>query len=334
MMASGRETAATGASWQPTASRQILKSRAQQLGWVRGFFAQRGVLEVETPVLGQCGVTDVNIDSIAASPMAVAGQHGGRGWLQSSPEYHMKRLLAAGSGSIYQVSQVFRDGERGRRHNPEFSLLEWYRPGFDDQQLMAEVAELVCGWLDLPQPHRIGYRQLLRDHAGIDPFEASITDLRKACRPLVGDGDLLESLDRDGCLNLLMSFRVEPALGFDRPVFVTRYPASQAALARVSREDGHAVAHRFELYVRGIELCNGYWELTDPQEQRRRFHDDNARRRGLGKTEMPVDERFLAALESGLPDCAGVALGLDRLLMLKCGADEISEVLAFPAERS
>ena len=324
----------TGRSWQPTASRRVLESRAQQLNWVRGFFAQRGVLEVETPVLGQCGVTDVNIDSIAASTMPVAGQQGGQGWLQTSPEYHMKRLLAAGSGSIYQVSRVFRDGERGRRHNPEFSLLEWYRPGFDDRQLMCEVAELVCGWLDLPQPKRISYRRLLQDHAGIDPFEASAADLREACRALVGDGDLPASLDRDGCLDLLMSFRVEPVLGFERPVFVTGYPASQAALARISREDGHSVAHRFELYVQGVELCNGYWELTKPREQRRRFHDDNVRRRRLDKPEMPVDERFLASLESGLPDCAGVALGLDRLLMLRCGADDISEVLAFPAEYS
>ncbi|MFC4258285.1 EF-P lysine aminoacylase EpmA [Marinobacter lacisalsi] len=333
-MGSGRQTSPTAPCWQPSASRQILEGRAQQLSWVRGFFASRGVLEVETPVLGQCGVTDLNIDSIAASPMAVAGQQTGRGWLQTSPEYHMKRLLAAGSGSIYQVSHVFRDGERGRRHNPEFSLLEWYRPGLDDEQLMSEVAELVCGWLDLPEPDRIGYRQLLQDYAGIDPFTASTRDLRDACHPLVGSEDLLAELDRDGCLDLLMSLRVEPALGFDRPVFVTSYPASQAALARLSEDDGHPVAHRFELYVRGIELCNGYWELTDPQEQRRRFHDDNDRRRSQGKPEMPVDERFLAALESGLPECAGVALGLDRLLMLKSGVDDISEVLTFPAERS
>ncbi|WP_328185741.1 EF-P lysine aminoacylase EpmA [Marinobacter sp. OP 3.4] len=333
-MASGRETSPAEASWRPTASRGILESRAQQLRWVRGFFADRGVLEVETPVLGRHGVTDVNIDSVAASPTVVAGQYPGRGWLQTSPEYHMKRLLAAGSGSIYQVSHVFRDGERGRRHNPEFSLLEWYRPGFDDEALMSEVTALVCGWLDLPEPDRCGYRHLLLDHAGIDPFEASLADLRDACRPLVGESSLLAELDRDGCLDLLMSFRVEPLLGFDRPVFVTRYPASQAALARISVEDGHPVAHRFELYVRGIELCNGYWELTDPEEQRRRFQQDNARRRSLGKPEMPEDEAFLAALEAGLPDCAGVALGLDRLLMLKCGASDISEVLAFPAERA
>lgn len=333
MTGSDRDTALETASWQPTASRKVLESRAQQLSWVRGFFAQRDVLEVETPVLGQSGVTDVNIDSIAAMPTPVAGQQADRGWLQTSPEYHMKRLLAAGSGSIYQVSRVFRDGERGSRHNPEFSLLEWYRPGFDDEQLMSEVAELVCGWLGLPEPERLNYRQLLRDHAGIDPFGADLNELKVACRS-VADDVLLDGLDRDGCLDLLMSCVVEPALGHDLPVFVTRYPASQAALARVSVEEGHEVAHRFELYVKGVELCNGYWELTDPQEQRGRFHDDNVRRRNQGKPEMPVDERFLDALDAGLPDCAGVALGLDRLLMLRCGVSDISEVLAFPAERS
>lgn len=333
-MASARDKSPAGYTWQPTASLRALESRAQQLRWVRGFFAERGIMEVETPVLGQCGITDVNIDSVPAQPTAVAGQVAGGGWLQTSPEYHMKRLLAAGSGSIYQVSRVFRDGERGRRHNPEFSLLEWYRPRFDDQALMTEVAELVCGWLDLPEPDRISYRCLLTEQGGVDPFTASTDELKEACRPLVGEGDLLADLDRDGCLDLLMSLQIEPSLGFERPVFVTRYPASQAALARISVDDGHRVAHRFELYVRGIELCNGYWELTEAQEQRERFRQDNARRRRQGKPEMPVDERFLAGLEAGLPDCSGVALGLDRLLMLKCGASDISEVLAFPAERA
>lgn len=320
--------------WRPTATRQVLENRARQLDWVRGFFAKRGVLEVETPVLGQCGVTDVNIDSIAASPRPVAGWASPTGWLQTSPEYHMKRLLAAGSGSIYQVSRVFRDGERGRRHNPEFSLLEWYRPGWNDGQLMDEVAALVCGWLGLPEPERIPYRRLVQEHAGLDPMTADLSRLREACYSLTGDTEMADQLDRDSCLDLIMGFRVEPALGNERPVFVTHYPASQAALARVSEEDGHPVAHRFELYVQGIELCNGYWELTDAGEQRRRFEADNVRRRELGKPEMPVDGRLLAALESGMPECAGVALGLDRLLMLKCGAADISEVLAFPAERS
>ncbi|SFR52625.1 lysyl-tRNA synthetase, class 2 [Marinobacter daqiaonensis] len=319
-------------SWCPTATREMLESRARQSGWVRGFFADRGVLEVETPVLGQCGVTDVNIDSVQARALPVADQAVGSGWLQTSPEYHMKRLLASGSGSIFQVSRVFRNGERGARHNPEFSLLEWYRPGFDDRQLMAEVAELVCGWLGAPPPETLSYRDAMLRHAGVDPFTVSLSALRSTCLGIVGDEATAEGLSRDECLDLLMGVRVEPELGHRSPVFICHYPASQAALARTTLVDGHEVAHRFELYVKGVELCNGFWELTDPSEQRRRFEQDNARRLALGKPEMPVDERFLAALAAGLPDCSGVALGLDRLLMLKQGADDIRQVLAFPAE--
>lgn len=236
------------------------ESRAQLLAFVRGFFAQRGVLEVETPVLGRCGVTDVHLDSI---PAGVSAPGFSGGWLQTSPEYHMKRLLAAGSGPIYQVARVFRNGEVGRRHNPEFSMLEWYRPGFDDRQLMAEVADLVVGWLSCERPETLSYRAVMQRWAGLDPFEASEAELRARCREWMDDPQLA-GLDRDGCLDLLMSFAVEPHLGRERPVFVTAYPASQASLARVSEDArGHRVAHRFELYVQGLELCNGYWELTD-----------------------------------------------------------------------
>ncbi|WP_372996250.1 EF-P lysine aminoacylase EpmA [Marinobacter sp.] len=316
--------------WQPAASQAALKSRAQQLAYVRGFFAQRGVLEVETPVLGRCGVTDVNLDGIYAQ--VTAGARTG-GWLQTSPEYHMKRLLAAGSGSVYQVSRVFRNGERGRRHNPEFSMLEWYRTGFDDLALMAEVSDLVCGWLGCDRPAIIGYREAVQQWAGIDPFSATNHELMRRCEQWL-EPEQLADLGRDGCLDLLMSFAVEPNLGGERPVFITGYPASQASLARVSRSGGYETAHRFELYVDGLELCNGYWELTDPREQRRRFEADNELRKRSGKPEMALDEWFLAALDTGLPECSGVALGLDRLLMLKLGVQDISQVLAFPFERA
>jgi lysyl-tRNA synthetase class 2 len=317
--------------WRPAAAREVLESRAQLLAFVRGFFAQRGVLEVETPVLGRCGVTDVHLDSI---PAGVSAPGFSGGWLQTSPEYHMKRLLAAGSGPIYQVARVFRNGEVGRRHNPEFSMLEWYRPGFDDRQLMAEVADLVVGWLSCERPETLSYRAVMQRWAGLDPFEASEAELRARCREWMDDPQLA-GLDRDGCLDLLMSFAVEPHLGRERPVFVTAYPASQASLARVSEDArGHRVAHRFELYVQGLELCNGYWELTDPVEQRRRFEADNRLRRVAGKPDMALDEAFLAALAAGLPDCAGVALGLDRLLMLRLGCGDIREVLAFPFDRA
>ncbi len=316
--------------WQPSASQAALKSRAQQLAFVRGFFDARGVLEVETPVLGRYGVTDPNLDSIPAQ----ASAFGYRGsWLQTSPEYHMKRLLAAGYGSVYQVSKVFRNGERGRRHNPEFSMLEWYRLGFDDAALMDEVSDLVCGWLGCERPGILSYRDALRTWAQVDPFADDDRTLMRRCEQWM-EPEQLAGLGRDGCLDLLMSFAVEPNLGRDRPEFVCGYPASQAALARVSEVDGYPVAHRFELYIDGLELCNGYWELADPEEQRRRFQVDNRQRQQTGKPAMAVDEAFLAAIEAGLPECAGVALGLDRLLMLKLGTRDIADVLAFPFERA
>lgn len=318
-------------AWRPSASPAALQSRARLLAYVRDFFARRGVLEVETPVLGRCGVTDPNLESIAAA--VSAGGYSG-GWLQTSPEYHMKRLLAAGSGPIYQVARVFRNGESGPRHNPEFSMLEWYRPGFTDQDLMQEVAELVCGWLACESPLTMTYREVMQRWAGVDPFVVREEELRQRCRQWL-QPEQLAQMDRDGCLDLLMSFAVEPHLGQERPLFVTAYPASQASLARVSRDKGgFAVAHRFELYIRGLELCNGFWELTDAAEQRRRFEADNRARRAAGRPEMALDEAFLAALEQGLPDCAGVALGLDRLLMISLGSQDIREVLAFPFERA
>lgn len=316
--------------WQPAASLAALKSRAQQSSFVRGFFVQRDVLEVETPVLGCCGVTEPNLDSVFAQ-VSAQGVEGG--WLQTSPEYHMKRLLAAGSGSVYQISKVFRNGERGRRHNPEFSMLEWYRTGLDDVALMAEVSDLVCGWLKCPRPKTTSYRQAMIDWAGIDPFVISESELHQRCRQWL-ELEQLKDLSRDGCLDLLMSFAVEPNLGAETPVFINQYPASQASLARISQVDGFDVAHRFELYIDGLELCNGYWELTCAVEQRNRFEADNRLRKAAGKPEMGVDEAFLTALEQGLPDCAGVALGLDRLLMLKIGTRDIADVLAFPLERA
>lgn len=289
-------------------------------------------MEVETPILGRRGVTDPNIDGISAHHAALAeGQT--RSWLQTSPEYHMKRLLAAGSGSVYQVSRVFRDGERGRKHNPEFSMLEWYRPGFTDTGLMSEVADLVCGWLGCSRPVSLPYREAMARFASIDPFAISDNQLAMRCQQWLEPGQAA-ALGRDGCLDLLMGFVVEPALAGEGPVFITGYPESQAALARVTEQRGMRQAHRFELYVEGMELCNGYWELTDPAEQRRRFAADNRLRRQAGKPEMAVDQALLQALDAGVPECAGVALGLDRLLMLKLGVKDIADVLAFPAERA
>lgn len=247
----------------------------------------------------------------------------------------MKRLLAAGSGPIYQVCKVFRDGERGRRHHPEFSLLEWYRPGWGLSALIDEVAALVRVILDRPAlgSEVLRYRPLFMDRLGVDPWRADSKALKEVARASGLEGcDQLE-LDRDGWLDLLMSYCLEPDLGRGRMTFVRDYPPSQAALARL-RPDDPSVAERFELYLDGMELANGFDELTDAQEQRARFEADQRARRAAGQPVPPIDEAFLAALEAGMPASAGVALGLDRLLMCALGADQIDAVLAFPVERA
>lgn len=320
--------------WQPTASRAALRERAGLLSYLRQFFAARDVLEVETPLLARHGVSDLHLDCIMAHPGPASDFPGGTVYLQTSPEYHMKRLLAAGSGAIYQVFRAFRDGERGVRHNPEFSLLEWYRPDFDDRALMDEVGELVCGWLGIDAPARLTYREAFLQHVGLDPFTLPLDELRDAVSGRAGNPVFADNFDRDTCLDFLMTHAVEPALVGEGAVFIHDYPASQAALARTRDAGGCAVAHRFELYLDGLELCNGYWELTDAAEQARRFEADNALRRAHGKPEMAADDYLLEALRHGLPTCSGVALGLDRLLMCKLGTRDIRDVVAFPIERS
>lgn len=318
--------------WQPSCPTAALKSRAALLAYVREFFARRDVLEVETPLLARHGVTDRNIEGVAARwPLAVAGAPA-EGWLQTSPEYHMKRLLAAGSGSIYQVFRAFRGNESGRRHNPEFSLLEWYRVGFDHHRLMDEVAELVCGYLGCPSPRRISYRDLFLHYIRMDPFTCPMPQLLACVRR---EANLeTDDLSRDQALDALVSLVIEPRLTEAPPTFVFGFPESQAALARLEHKDGTVQAHRFELYVKGVELCNGYWELADAREQNRRFAADNRERAQAGLEVRPADPFLLSALEAGLPDCAGVALGLDRLLMLHEGAQQLEDVLAFPIGRA
>lgn len=312
-------------SWQPGASLPMLRARARLRQQVRDFFAERGVLEVDTPVLGRYGVSEPAIDSIPALMPGLDGV------LQTSPEYFMKRLLAAGSGPIYQMGPVFRAGEAGRRHNPEFTMLEWYRPGLSIEALMEEVAALVQGILETRPPVIREYRDLLSDHAGVDPWTDDDAVIRARAADVSGiDPD---ELDRGEALDLLVSHEVEPVLAGYEAVFVRGYPPDQAALAVVAREGNVDVAQRFEFYVRGVELCNGYRELTDADEQRTRFERDNQYRRRQGKPEMPPDPGLLAALEAGLPPCSGVALGLDRLLMLQTGVSSLDEVLPFSVER-
>ncbi len=305
--------------WQPSAGRDALLARQNLNQTIRRFFAERGVLEVETPVLSQAAVCDPNIE-----PMQTSDQR----YLHTSPEYAMKRLLCAGSGDIFQIARVFRRGEAGRRHNPEFSMLEWYRVGWGPQQLMQEVAELTrtllaAGYPQLPVM-TLHYREAVQQYAGIDVFVATDDDI--ACRGMQLAGQDLQ-LSRDGWLDVIMSHAVEPALPPDTLVFIDDFPASQAALARVENNvDGVAVARRFELYLNGAELANGYHELTDAAEQRRRFVAEAGNR--------PVDENLLAALAHGLPDCAGVAMGLDRLLMMALNHSDIAAVLAFDWNRA
>lgn len=278
-------------------------------------------MEVSTPLLCQAGVTDPAIEPF------VCDDGTEQRYLQSSPEYAMKRLLAAGVGAIYQIAPTFRAGEAGSRHNPEFTLLEWYRPDFDDQALMSEVGDLVGQCLQRKDVSRISYRQAFLDALGIDPHRAFIEQLVDCAHDYI---DLsFDTADRDVWLDLLMSHVVEPTLARRGLCFVYDYPASQAALARIAEVDGCRVAKRFELYVDGLELANGYFELTDAAEQAARFDADNKLRATRGQPPRPIDQRLLAALEHGMPDCAGVALGFDRLLMCQLGIKDIRQVLAF-----
>lgn len=319
--------------WQPSASIENLHLRAETLKQIRNFFDECGVLEVQTPVLGRAGSTDVHLSSMmshcsgggVSAPLDL--------YMQTSPEFHMKRLLCAGSGPIWQLAISFRNGEYSERHNPEFAMLEWYQPGYDLNDLMAEVQALVSEVLGLDKASCVSYRSLFRLHLQLDPFTSPLEMLQSAAETKTGiDG---ASLDRDACCDLLMSACIEPHLGIDELTFVTGYPASQAALAKVTEdEEGDRVAARFECYYRGIELANGYHELTDAEEQARRFKADNAERVQQGLPEVSEDHHLVAALRSGMPECAGVALGFDRLLMLKAGAKRLSEVISFSIDRA
>ena len=318
-------------AWRPTAALSALHRRAAMLAAAREFFAMRGVLEVETPVLSAAAVSDPQIESLATRVAGMAAP----AFLCTSPEYAMKRLLAAGSGDIYQICKVFRDAERGRWHNPEFTLLEWYRLGFDDAALMTEVETLI-GYLLAPyrrfEPaERLSYAAALQRHAGVDVHSAGTEHLSESARR---HGIVCHAeLDRDAQLDLLMGLVVSPRLGLERPCFICDFPVSQAALARL-KPGPPPVAARFELYVDGLELANGFHELADGGEQRARFNQDLATRRARGQMLPPVDEHLLAALMAGLPECAGVALGLDRLVAVALGAPQLADAMAFTIDNA
>lgn len=344
----------------PAASRTNLELRAALLKRVRAFFDSRGFLEVETPILSHDVVVDQHIDPLSVVLFDDPRQPevGERLWLQTSPEFGMKRLLAAGMEAIYQVTRAFRGGEIGRLHNPEFTMVEWYRAGDDMTAGMTLLSDLCTELLNLPAAELLSYASAFERHVGVDPHRASIDELRAAAKRL--GVSIPEGLhdDRDEWLNLLLAMCVEPHLGRASPAILYDYPATQAALARVRRdttgddtpivargspdsahaaETGHnsiAVAERFELYVNGIELANGYHELLDPAVLRERNRVANAARVADGKPALAEESRLLQAMESGLPACTGVALGFDRVVMLAAGAASLEEVMAFPIQRA
>ena len=322
--------------WRPSGTFDALRLRAALNARIRDFFAGRGVIEVETPVLSVAGNTEPNIASFA---LGFSGRTDGAPrtrWLRTSPEHPLKRLLAAGFGDCYELGRVFRDGEAGGRHNPEFTMLEWYRTGWDHHALAVECAMLVQDAMALAGRSTTlvdtSYRAMYRDRLGLDPMTANEDALRTALGDVAIDP---AGLTRDDWLDLLMTHRLQPGFPRDQLLVVHDFPASQCALARLRKDgDGVAVAERFELYLGPLELANGYHELADAEEQGARFDADLRRRAARGQPLPPRDDRLLAALGAGLPDCAGVALGVDRLLMAMLGTDRIADVLAFDFARA
>ena len=307
---------------------EAVRLRARLNALVRDLFAERGVTEVETPVLSRAGNTEPNIDGFCTEFNGPIGAGARTRYLRTSPEYPLKRLLASGFGDCYELGRVFRNGEAGSAHNPEFTMLEWYRVGFDHRRLMLECAQLVRAALALVQRDATvsttSYRDWFRDGIDLDPWFAEESALRAALADYSISG---EDLTRDDWLDLLVTHRLQPQLPPDTITIVYDFPASQCSLARI-RPGSPPVAERFELYLGRYELANGYHELNDAAEQRTRFERDNARRRERGQREIPLDDRLLAVLDA-MPDCAGVALGIERLLMCLAGTDAIADVLAF-----
>ncbi len=310
--------------------KQKLLAQAQLLATVRQYFSEHRVTEVITPVLSQSAGTDPALEPMRSHYTGPGHAQGLPLYLQTSPEFAMKRLLAAGSGDIYQICQAFRDGEYGSLHNPEFSLLEWYRLGFDHHQLMDEMAQLVQTCLESELAvEKISYQQLFERFFHWDPLTASIEQMLASAEAHPIHGALDMNLGhRDEWLDLLLTHVIEQHLGQGRLTFVFDYPASQASLARLNPQDPR-LASRFELYYQGVELANGFHELANSQDQRQRFQAENQQREENGQQQMPLDENLLAVLDK-LPDCSGVALGLDRLFMLKLGAGSLDQVLNFP----
>jgi len=318
-------------NWQPTADIDTLKKRAQYLADVRLFFAERDVWEVETPILSLAAPTAPYLDSFTADYIPIGSQSKQTHYLQTSPEFAMKRLLAAESGAIYQIARVFRNGERGKLHAAEFTMLEWYRPELTLNQLMDEVNALLQQVFGFKPVCRLSYRGIFELFLKLNVFNCTDEEIKHCAQQrIMGLPEDLDT-DRDGCLELLMSYIIEPRLAaMNLPLFIYDFPASQAQLAKIKTDgDGCQVADRFELYINGVELANGYNELLDADELRQRFECDNQQRFQQNKPVIPVDENLLAAMKHGLPECSGVAIGLDRLIMLTNNKYKIAEVQSF-----
>lgn len=323
-------------NWQPSADIATIKRRAQYLADVRRFFAQRDVLEVETPVLSRAAPTAPYMDSFTTDFMPLGSSSKQAYYLQTSPEFAMKRLLAANLGAIYQIAHVFRNGEQGRLHSPEFTMLEWYRPELSLNQLMDEVNLLVQEVFCLNHISRLSYRGVFEFYLKINVFTCTDEQIKQcALARITGLADDLQ-LDRDGWLGLLMTHIIEPCLAaMNLAVFIYDFPASQAQLAKIKKDDaGNNVADRFELYIAGVEIANGYNELLDADELQRRFSEDNKQRLDQTMTEMPMDNNLLAAMKSGMPECSGVALGFDRIVMLALNKHDIRAVQSFTFDHS
>jgi elongation factor P--(R)-beta-lysine ligase len=324
--------------WQPSSDISTLKTRAELIAKVRHFFSHRNVLEVETPLLSNSTITDVHLDAFSTQFEHAEKASQQTLYLQTSPEFAMKRLLAAGSGPIFQICKAFRNEGVGRHHNPEFTMLEWYRPEFTDVDLMQEVDELMQYTLGCEPAIKMSYQQAFLSFLKINPLTISLLDLQNLAFDIRPDNWLKGESNKDTLLQWLFSFEIEPKLGrlpneTYQPVFIYDFPASQAALAKIKAAD-ERVAHRFELYFKGIELANGYYELQDVDEQVARFNQDNETRKSIGKVTKPIDQNFIAAMKAGLPDCSGVALGLDRLLMCYLESKHIKQVISFDQPRA
>lgn len=317
-------------TWRSSASWAALQQRAALMRQIRQFFYQRGVLEVDTPSLSRHGVTDLHLDNMATQLSRDSDGKALRLFLQTSPEYAMKRLLAQYQCCIYQLSHVFRDDEIGRYHNPEFMMLEWYRVGFTLKQLISEVSDLLVDCLKAPPVQQISYQQAFLNSTGCDPLTpAGINDLHEQLKRRGDSGDWMkQETDTDTILQVAFNLLVEPKLPSQIPLAVTEFPASQAALAKISPQD-ERVALRFEIYYQGVELANGYDELTDATTQLSRFESDIQRRHENKKPEASVDQRLIEAIQHGLPECCGVALGFDRLLMIALDAPSIADIQPF-----